>query len=125
MRGGGSLWCRRCSAALRQAVLPIPAEYQPTGAAGTRRAPGFSGIAAVAAVADHHGVAAGSTLAAGGAIPAGATVTAVAVQPGLAAGVVTSDAHAGLVAAIGATLPAAAWQRCRTHYAANHGRHNA
>ncbi len=33
--------------------------------------------------------------------------------------VVTSDAHAGLVAAIGATLPAAAWQRCRTHYAAN------
>ncbi|AHM08884.1 Mobile element protein [Mycobacterium tuberculosis variant bovis BCG str. ATCC 35743] len=31
---------------------------------------------------------------------------------------VTSDAHAGLVAAIGATLPAAAWQRCRTHYAA-------
>lgn len=43
MRGGGSLWCRRCSAALRQAVLPIPAEYQPTGAAGTRRAPGFSG----------------------------------------------------------------------------------
>ncbi|KAL14662.1 transposase, partial [Mycobacterium tuberculosis TKK_04_0149] len=37
----------------------------------------------------------------------------------------TSDAHAGLVAAIGATLPAAAWQRCRTHYAANHGRHNA
>ncbi|CKP33303.1 Uncharacterised protein [Mycobacterium tuberculosis] len=35
MRGGGSLWCRRCSAALRQAVLPIPAEYQPTGAGGT------------------------------------------------------------------------------------------
>ena len=32
---------------------------------------------------------------------------------------VTSDAHAGLVDAIGATLPAAAWQRCRTHYAAN------
>ena len=30
---------------------------------------------------------------------------------------VTSDAHAGLVAAIGATLPGAAWQRCRTHYA--------
>jgi putative transposase len=28
---------------------------------------------------------------------------------------VTSDAHAGLVAAIGATT----WQRCRTHYAAN------
>jgi putative transposase len=29
---------------------------------------------------------------------------------------VTSDAHAGLVDAIGATLPGAAWQRCRTHY---------
>ncbi|WP_422935025.1 IS256 family transposase [Sinomonas sp. P47F7] len=32
---------------------------------------------------------------------------------------VTSDAHAGLVAATGATLPGASWQRCRTHYAAN------
>ena len=32
---------------------------------------------------------------------------------------VTSDAHAGLVASIGATLPGATWQRCRTHYAAN------
>jgi len=32
---------------------------------------------------------------------------------------VTSDAHRGLVAAIGATLPGASWQRCRTHYAAN------
>jgi transposase-like protein len=32
---------------------------------------------------------------------------------------VTSDAHNGLVSAIGATLPGAAWQRCRTHYAAN------
>ena len=32
---------------------------------------------------------------------------------------VTSDAHGGLVAAIGATLPGASWQRCRTHYAAN------
>jgi transposase-like protein len=32
---------------------------------------------------------------------------------------VTSDAHAGVVAAIGATLPGAGWQRCRTHYAAN------
>jgi putative transposase len=31
----------------------------------------------------------------------------------------TSDAHAGLVAAIGATLPGASWQRCRTHYAVN------
>jgi putative transposase len=32
---------------------------------------------------------------------------------------VTSDAHAGLVSAIAATLPNASWQRCRTHYAAN------
>src|SRR5215213_3606507 len=32
---------------------------------------------------------------------------------------VTSDAHAGLVTAIGATLPGTAWQRWRTHYAAN------
>ena len=32
---------------------------------------------------------------------------------------VTSDAHRGLVSAISATLPGAAWQRCRTHYAAN------
>jgi len=33
--------------------------------------------------------------------------------------VTTADAHTGLVAAIGATLPGATWQRCRTHYAAN------
>jgi putative transposase len=32
---------------------------------------------------------------------------------------VTSDAHAGLVEAIGANLPGASWQRCRTHYTAN------
>ena len=32
---------------------------------------------------------------------------------------VTSDAHQGLVAAVGATLPMASWQRCRTHFAAN------
>jgi putative transposase len=32
---------------------------------------------------------------------------------------VTSDAHRGLTGAIGATLPGASWQRCRTHYAAN------
>ena len=31
---------------------------------------------------------------------------------------VTSDAHPGLVDAVGANLPGAAWQRCRTHYAA-------
>jgi transposase-like protein len=29
---------------------------------------------------------------------------------------VTSDAHRGLVDAIGATLPGTSWQRCRTHY---------
>jgi putative transposase len=32
---------------------------------------------------------------------------------------VTSDAHTGLIDAIGATLPTASWQRCRTHYATN------
>jgi putative transposase len=32
---------------------------------------------------------------------------------------VTSDAHRGLVEAIAANLPGTAWQRCRTHYAAN------
>jgi putative transposase len=32
---------------------------------------------------------------------------------------VTSDAHRGLTEAIGATLPGASWQRCRTHYAVN------
>jgi transposase-like protein len=32
---------------------------------------------------------------------------------------VTSDAHAGLVEAIGQALPGASWQRCRTHYSAN------
>ncbi|MGW4426460.1 IS256 family transposase, partial [Streptosporangium sp. NPDC004631] len=32
---------------------------------------------------------------------------------------VISDAHTGLVAAIGATLPGASWQRCRTHYLRN------
>jgi transposase-like protein len=32
---------------------------------------------------------------------------------------VTSDAHPGLVDAVAANLPGAAWQRCRTHYAAN------
>lgn len=32
---------------------------------------------------------------------------------------VTSDAHAGLKDAIAANLPGTAWQRCRTHYAAN------
>ncbi|GAT71517.1 transposase [Planomonospora sphaerica] len=32
---------------------------------------------------------------------------------------VVSDAHAGLVEAVGATLAGAAWQRCRTHYLRN------
>ena len=32
---------------------------------------------------------------------------------------VVSDAHAGLVDAIGSTLPGATWQRCRTHYMRN------
>ncbi|MGH3392049.1 MAG: IS256 family transposase [Actinomadura sp.] len=32
---------------------------------------------------------------------------------------VISDAHRGLVEAIGATLPGATWQRCRTHYLRN------
>jgi putative transposase len=32
---------------------------------------------------------------------------------------VTSDAHTGLVEAIGSALPGASWQRCRTHYARN------
>jgi putative transposase len=32
---------------------------------------------------------------------------------------VISDAHSGLVAAIGSALPGAAWQRCRTHYLRN------
>lgn len=32
---------------------------------------------------------------------------------------VTSDAHAGLVDAVAATLPGASWQRCRTHFMRN------
>jgi len=32
---------------------------------------------------------------------------------------VTSDAHAGLTAAIAAVLPGASWQRCRTHFMRN------
>jgi putative transposase len=32
---------------------------------------------------------------------------------------VISDAHRGLVAAVGAALPGASWQRCRTHYLRN------
>ena len=31
----------------------------------------------------------------------------------------TSDHHAGLVSAVAAVLPGAAWQRCRAHYARN------
>ena len=49
-----------------------------------------------------------------------ADVLAVTDRPGSQGPkLVTSDAHAGLVAAIGATLPGAAWQRCRTHYTTN------
>ena len=36
-----------------------------------------------------------------------------------ASALVTSDEHAGLVNAIAAVLPGAAWQRCRTHYHRN------
>ncbi len=32
---------------------------------------------------------------------------------------VTSDAHTGLVDAVGSNLPGASWQRCRTHYTVN------
>jgi len=32
---------------------------------------------------------------------------------------VISDAHPGLVAAVGSALPGASWQRCRTHYLRN------
>jgi putative transposase len=32
---------------------------------------------------------------------------------------VVSDAHGGLVSAVGAALPGASWQRCRTHYLRN------
>ena len=56
--------------------------------------------------------------------PAWNTFFADLVARGLTSGpdgvmLVTSDAHAGLVEAIAANLPGAAWQRCRTHYAAN------
>lgn len=40
------------------------------------------------------------------------------IAPGLSGvQLVISDAYMGLVNAIGATLPGASWQRCRTHYA--------
>ncbi len=52
--------------------------------------------------------------------PAWNTFFADLVARGLAGvQLVTSDAHQGLKDAIGANLPGAAWQRCRTHYAAN------
>ncbi len=52
--------------------------------------------------------------------PAWNTFFADLVARGLAGvRLVTSDAHAGLKDAIAANLPGAAWQRCRTHYAAN------
>ena len=46
-------------------------------------------------------------------------VLAVTDRPGLRVKLVTSDAHAGLVAAIGGNAARAAWQRCRTHYTTN------
>ncbi len=46
-------------------------------------------------------------------------VAATASTSPVSASEVTSDAHAGLVDAIGAALPGASWQRCRTHYTAN------
>ncbi|WP_057128683.1 hypothetical protein [Mycobacterium tuberculosis] len=64
------MWSQVCL--LWQAVESVLAEQQPAGAAGTGRGPGFAGVAAVAAVADQHGVAADTTAAAGtGAKPAG------------------------------------------------------
>jgi putative transposase len=48
---------------------------------------------------------------------AGLVAAIAATLPGLSGVVlVTSDAHAGLVAAIAATLPGPSWQRCRTRY---------
>lgn len=46
-------------------------------------------------------------------------VAVAVVARGLTGVARTSDAHAGLVEAIGATLPSAAWQRCRTHDTVN------
>jgi putative transposase len=52
--------------------------------------------------------------------PAGWRSCAAFLARGLAGvGLVTPGQHAGLVEAVGATLPGASWQRCRTHYARN------
>ncbi len=99
------------------------------GGAGGAGAPVGSGVAAAGcwAMVGSAGPAGRACWAGQPAGPAATPGCSGSAEPAGPAGpaVVTSDAHAGLVAAIGATLPAAAWQRCRTHYAANHGRHNA
>jgi transposase-like protein len=52
--------------------------------------------------------------------PAGWRSCAAFLARGVAGvGLVTSGSHAGLVEAVGATLPGASWQRCRNHYARN------
>jgi putative transposase len=52
--------------------------------------------------------------------PAGSPSCAPSFARGLSGvQLVVSDAHAGLVNAIGATLPGASRPRCRTHYALN------
>src|SRR4051794_4692434 len=50
----------------------------------------------------------------------GGRVIKIAVARGLnGVALITSDAHTGLVEAIGANLPGASWQRCRTPYTVN------
>ncbi len=44
---------------------------------------------------------------------------ATETDPPLGVTLVTSDAHAGLKAAVKAILPGAGWQRCRVHFARN------
>ena len=70
--------------------------------------------------ADGHREVLGAPVATAETGPAGHPFSADLVARGLqGVMLVTSDAHAGLVEAIAANLPGAAWQRCRTHYAAN------
>jgi hypothetical protein len=52
--------------------------------------------------------------------PGGTPTSADLVARGLnGVALVTSDAHTGLVDAVGANLPGASWQRCRTRYTVN------
>lgn len=51
--------------------------------------------------------------------PAGWCTTDLGERRASSVGAATSDAHAGFISAISATLPGATWQRYRTHYAAN------